>query len=564
MNRARRAVALAVTTVLAVAAVTACGGPGGPVDGAHAGAAPQAGAQGLAPHPVSDLKQGGTMRVSVQQWITQSNPHQIDGTQGDASAITSMVEPSLFSLDAKGEPRPDPDFLASAKVVSTSPQVVSYRLNPQAKWSDGKPLGWRDFEAQWKALNGSDDRYRAATNSGYEQIGTVERGADDHEVRVTFSTPYADWQSLFDPLLPASLNATPESFEKGWVGRIPVTGNAWKVGAFDRTAQTVTLVPDPAWWGRKPRLDKIIYWALDGTSTLDAYLNKEIDDTSAVDPEKYQRLKNDRGADIRVGARWDQVTLSLNGGRGPLADVAVRQAVTLGVDRAALAKVAGKDLPFQPRALDNHFFMPDQAGYQDNTGGFGKRDVARARKLLDAAGWRDNGAGEPRTKDGRPLTLEYVMPGDALALQTDQAKLVQRMLGEIGVGVRLRRVPGSDYFDKYVHRGNYDLTQFRQVDRVFRASSYADYRMPRGDNAFTNYGRVSSPEVDRLLLEATRTTDVARQRTLYNQADARIWKLGHSIPLYQRPQIIAVRKGLVNHGAPGLGDEDPKAIGWLK
>ncbi|WP_039629421.1 ABC transporter family substrate-binding protein [Streptomyces sp. 769] len=519
MNRARRTMALAVATLSTAAVLTACGGSGGAsADASRGGSAPAVGTQDLDPHPAADLRQGGTLKMTIQQWIGQYNPNQVDGTQGDASAITELVEPDLFLLDAKGVPHRNPDFLTSAEVVSDHPQVVRYRLNPKAKWSDGKPLSWRDFAAQWKALNGRDKRFAAADTSGYAQISEVARGADDQEVTVTFGTPYADWQRLFDPLLPASLNATPESFATAWAGTVPVTANAFRIGSYDRTAQTITAVPDPNWWGRKPKLDRIIYWALDGSGYVDAYLNKEIDYTSAASPEAYQRLKGDKGTDIRIGARWDQVTLSLNGRRGPLKDVRVRQAVMLGVDRSALAKVAGKDLPFQPKVLGNHFFMPNQEGYQDNSGGFGKRDTARA----------------------------------------------EQMLGEIGVAVELRKVPSNDYFDKYIHRSNYDLSQFRQVDQVFRSEAYGGYRTPQGDHTFTNYGGVSSPEVDALLREASRTTDAARQIALYNKADAAVWRLGHSLPLYQRPQIFAVRKGLANFGPTGLGSEQLADAGWLK
>ncbi|MFI1199904.1 ABC transporter substrate-binding protein [Streptomyces sp. NPDC020883] len=107
-----------------------------------------------------------------------------------------------------------------AEVVSTRPQVVRYRLDPKAKWSDGKPLGRRDFAARWQALSGSDRRFAAADTSGCPQMSDVARGADDQEVTVTFATPYADWQRRFDPLLPASLNATPESFATAWPGRV--------------------------------------------------------------------------------------------------------------------------------------------------------------------------------------------------------------------------------------------------------------------------------------------------------------------------------------------------------
>lgn len=108
------------------------------------------------------------------------------------------------------------------------------------------------------------------------------------------------------------------------------------------------------------------------------------------------------------------------------------------------------------------------------------------------------------------------------------------------------------------------LTSFRWVDQTFRSEAYPIYREPSGKNLYQNYGSVGSPEIDALLEKATRTTDTAAANKLYNQADAKIWALGHSIPLYQRPQVLAVRSDLANYGAGGLADDDYTKVGWLK
>ncbi len=108
--------------------------------------------------------------------------------------------PALYTLDQRGRPQRNPDYLESAQVVETEPkQVVLYKLNQQAVWSDGREIGAPDFVAQWRALSGRDTAYWTARNSGYERIEKIERGKNDLEVRVTFAKPYADWQSLFTP-----------------------------------------------------------------------------------------------------------------------------------------------------------------------------------------------------------------------------------------------------------------------------------------------------------------------------------------------------------------------------
>src|SRR6266550_2099421 len=96
----------------------------------------------------------------------------------------------LFTFDPQSRPTPNRNFLESGDLTSRAPlQVVTYKLNPKAVWSDGTPITEADFEAQWKANNGTDPAYRNSSSSGYEQIESVTKGADEREVVVTFKQP---------------------------------------------------------------------------------------------------------------------------------------------------------------------------------------------------------------------------------------------------------------------------------------------------------------------------------------------------------------------------------------
>jgi peptide/nickel transport system substrate-binding protein len=141
---------------------------------------------------------------------------------------------------------------------------------------------------------------------------------------------------------------------------------------------------------------------------------------------------------------------------------------------------------------------------------------------------------------------------------------VQQQLGQAGFKINIQKVPDADYADKYVDRGDFDLTSFRYVDYVFPSQLYPIFRRPKGHQSYLNFGRIGSPAIDDLLTRAGETTDRAKSDDLYNQADARIWAEVHTIALYQRPQIQAVRSGLANFGSPGLGDLNYVAMGWEK
>jgi peptide/nickel transport system substrate-binding protein len=552
----RNSTALSMAALLLAGTGLTAGCGGGTGTPAKQGAQPKVGSADINPQSRDSLRKGGTLRLSIQQWITQYNVGQVDGTQGDGSAILALTQPNLWYLDDNGVPAANPDVLASAEVgTAGGTQVVTYRLNPKATWSDSTPITWQDFDTQWKTRNGSDPRFQVSSTTGYDAITGVERGADDRTVKVTFKAPYADWQSLFDPLLPGTALDTPEEFNTGWIEKIPVWGGPWKIGTADKTTQTITVVPNQAYWGTKPLLDSVVFRALDATAITDAYLNNEIDQAPGRQADAYRRLAGAANSVIRTGGRWDETQLSL-GRSGALADVRVRQAIANAVDRDALAAAQSAGLPFKVNTLGSHFFMPSQDGYRDNSGESGRLDVNRARQLLDQAGWAAGADGKTRTKDGAALKLVYVVNASGSA---DLPQLVQNMLAQVGIAVELRKVPGNDFFAKYVNVGAFDLVSFRNVDNIFPSLLFPVYR----SDGEQNYGRIGTPEIDKLLDRAGAETDRAKAVELLNQADVLLWQAGHSVPLFQTPQISAVRPGLANFGAFGLrGARQYVDVGW--
>ncbi|GAA2318703.1 ABC transporter family substrate-binding protein [Streptomyces kunmingensis] len=548
--------------VCALALLAGCTGAAGTASHHRLSAVPGFGAQDIDAAPAGRLRDGGTLTLPLAAWSPQLNYGHVDGGTDDVWQIASLAEPMLFARDPRGVPRPDPDYLVSAEVTDTSPQTVTYRLNPKARWSDGTPLGVADFAAQWKALGRGDDRYRVGDPAGYDRIADVRRGAGAHEVKVVFRAPYADWQRLFTPLYPAAATATPDQFDKGWVDKVPVGAGPYRISSVNSTTQTVTAVRDPHWWGDRPRLDKIVLRALLPDAALQAYRNGELDAVNAANTEDYAQLKDAEGSEIRTGSAWDEVHVALNGAGGPLSSLDVRRAVQQAVNREALADVAEKGLPVGVPLLGNHIFMTNQPGYADHSVPYGSYDPDEARRLLDKAGWRARGDGEPRTRNGQELKLRFVISSATNRLGLDLSQLIQEMLRQVGIEVDIVKVPANDYGSQYLNQGNFDLAIFRFVGMTYPGSLVSVYQQPSGRNSFLNYGRIGDATVDRLLREAQGTLDQRRATALYNRADAEIWRIGHDIELYQRPQMMAVRKDLANYGIPGLGDLDWTKVGW--
>ncbi|MER7945892.1 ABC transporter family substrate-binding protein [Streptomyces sp. NPDC096079] len=254
-SRTLRSVATLTSAVLAVTVLAGCS------SGDEADESPAA-AQDNAPAPRDRVADGGTLRWAVDALPTTLNTFQADA-DGTTSRIAGAVLPSLYTLDGRGRPRLNPDYLESAQVVETEPkQVVLYKLNQQAVWSDGREIGAPDFVAQWRALSGRDTAYWTARNSGYERIEKIERGKNDLEVRVTFAKPYADWQSLFTPLYPKQVMGSPNSFNDGARTTLKATAGPFLLKTIDRKSGDVTLARNPRWWGQPAKLDSVVLKAV--------------------------------------------------------------------------------------------------------------------------------------------------------------------------------------------------------------------------------------------------------------------------------------------------------------
>ncbi|QIJ64555.1 ABC transporter family substrate-binding protein [Streptomyces sp. JB150] len=396
-------------------------------------------AQDIAPAARAQVVDGGTLR-----WAVDAVPETLNTFQADADAATTRIAqavlPSMYRLDADGRPRLDSDFLESAEVVETEPrQVVLYRLNQQAVWSDGREIGAADFAAQWRALSGKDSAYWTARNAGYDRIERIERGANDLEVRVTFNRPYADWRSLFSPLYPKEVMGTPDAFNDGARRKLKITAGPFTVKKVDRTDDEVVLTRNPRWWGDPTKLSEIVLTAVDREERAAALAAGKVD-LAEIDPAAARRItaaagppapsaapdggtpaspgegsaaSPDRGGDdgkARAGERRRTGTpsrrqrelaafevrkslepvytqLALNGSAGPLADERVRRAVARALDREELAAAVLKPLGLPAVPVGSHLALAGQAAYADNSGALGDQDTAEAQALLADAGW---------------------------------------------------------------------------------------------------------------------------------------------------------------------------------
>ncbi|WP_433340695.1 ABC transporter family substrate-binding protein [Streptomyces sp. CA-253872] len=172
-------------------------------------------------------------------------------------------------------------------------------------------------------------------------------------------------------------------------------------------------------------------------------------------------------------------------------------------------------------------------------------------------------------KDGKPLTLRFVVPSGAGSAQLREVgEKIADMVEKIGIRTQVQKVPDASYFKDHIATGDYDMALWSWPGTAFPATDARPVYgkpVPAADgslNVDQNYTRVGTDRIDQLLDQAAGTLDAKEAGQLVKKADARIWAAAGSIPLYQRPELVAARSDLLNAGAFGFATPDWENIGF--
>jgi peptide/nickel transport system substrate-binding protein len=552
----RRLAAVALATALTL---TACSGGEQKVPSAG-GNAEVGTTSDINPQDVANLKQGGNLRLALPAFPVNFNTLHVDGNEAYQGAMMRATMPRAFRVAPDGSTTVNTDYFTNVELTSTNPQVVTYTINPKAVWSDGTPITWEDLKYQIEATSGKNKAFAIAATNGSDRVGSVTRGVDDRQAVLTFAQPFAEWRGMFagnTMLLPKSMTENPEVFNKGQLGAPGPSAGPFLISNIDRGAQRITLTRNPKWWGTPPLLDSISYLVLDDAARIPALQNNTIDATGVASLDELTIARNTPGIVIRRAASPMWWHLTFNGAPGSiLADKALRLAISKGIDRQAIANISQRGLTDNPVPLNNHIYVAGQKGYQDNSAVVAF-DPEKAKQELDALGWRLNGP--TREKDGRKLNVRLVF-ADAQANKLI-GQIAQNSLAQIGVNLVLDVKTGSGFFTNYINVGDFDIAQFGWSGDAFSLCCLNQMYTTNGDS---NFGKISSPEIDKLAIATMGELDPDKARAMANEVDKLIWAEGFSLPLFQPAGNSAVRNTLANYGPVGIGDLDYTKIGFMK
>lgn len=351
------------------------------------------------------------------------NPHLLSDQSPVNAAVASMVLPSSFRPvpDPKSPTGSrwelDPTLLESAEVTSENPFTVTYKIRPEAQWTDNAPIAADDYWYLWRQMVSQPG---VVDPAGYDLITGVQSVEGGKQAVVTFSQPYPAWRELFNDILPAHIvKDIPGGFGAGLARAMPVTGGQFRVESIDPQRDEILLARNDRYWSVPAKPDLVLFRRGGAPAALaDSIRNGDTQVAQvhggAATFAQLSAIPDVRTARI-VTPRVMQLTL--RGGQPTLEQAQVRKAILGLIDVDLLASVGAGD--------DNTVTLaqaqvrsPSDPGYVPTAPPAMSREAAL--DLLRGAGYQIEPVAEPPapgeppapdngrqhiTKDGAPLSL---------------------------------------------------------------------------------------------------------------------------------------------------------------
>jgi oligopeptide transport system substrate-binding protein len=478
----------------------------------------------------------------------------------DPAVITGQLEgrvayalfDGLVHFDRRGTPQP---AIAQSWDISPDSKVYTFRLRPDAKWSNGDPVTANDFVESWKRTlqpeTAAEYAYvmyhiknAEAFNEGkikdFSLVGV--RALDPQTLRVELEdpTPYFLDLCAYVPYLPVHI-PTVKRFGDDWIKPAHLVNNGPFLMEEWRLNYRIRLRKNPNYWdARHVQLETVDLLPIENsTSAYNFYASRVADlilDKGLTPPSLIPELK--RRPDFHAAPFLGDYFIRFNVTRKAFADPRVRQAFAMAIDRERLVRKITQ--AGEPPAYS--FTPPGTAGYQPPV--MFHLDPEKARHLLADAGY-PHGQGFP--------TVTYLY--DNKKLNEDIAVEIQSMLWqELGIHVELQKQEWKVYLNS-MNRRDYDFCRSSWIGDYNDPNTFLDCFVANGGNNRTGW---SNQEYDWLIDAAGKEANQQKRFGYFRQAeDILLNQETPILPLYFYLGIQIYDDSELGGIEPNLLDEHP-------
>jgi oligopeptide transport system substrate-binding protein len=440
--------------------------------------------------------------------------------------LRALSEGLLIPSPDGGPPQP---AAAERFEVSTDGLTYTFQLRPDGRWSNGEPVTAADFVESYRRLltpgtaAPKADLFFAVRNARAFATGEIDdfpavgfAAPNSHTLIITLARPtprFANYVAS-GPWIPVNPR-TLAQHGRTWTRPGRFVGNGPFVLAEWRPQQRIVVKKNPRYYDAdRVALDEIHFIRFDSGDTEErAYRAGQIDVSMAVPTTKLEPYARDRPSELHRAPVAETRYLSFNTRRGPLADVRVRRALALAIDRKKLVDrvLLGGQEPtgrFLPPALRYH---RDRAPFDAEQ----RYAPAEARQLLAEAGFA-GGIDFPK--------LELTGWAQTPVLEAIQAMWRLELGVDVGIAVREARV-----HLEALRAGVYDIAFITSIPDV---ADPADMLGNFLGSSVNNYPQWRSPRYDALYVAATERPDTASQAKAFAALESELLQAAPVAPLY--------------------------------
>ncbi|MGW0519139.1 ABC transporter family substrate-binding protein [Crossiella sp. NPDC003009] len=573
-----RALAAALTSLLLV--LGACSSAS--EDAGLNGDSQRTGAKGRLPgtdqYKLPAVRAGGEVVIGHDLPYTVYNNQVADAGNFNNTLVLSPVLAGPFIHEDTLAPLLNTDVMLGVELTSTSPQqVVTYRIRPGVKWSDGEAWDCDDFYLAWLAQSGKAVRsdatgapvagpdgkpakyFRPAASTGYELMSVQCK--DELTFVTTYDKPFPDYKSRFDAIHlmpahvleretgvkditkvgPSSPDADLEKVSKfwntSWTGFDPklMPGSGpYRIDSWQQGSQ-VRLVRNEKWLGNRGGPAAVVLRSeADPAAQVRALQENKMQVIAPQpDPSTAATLRGlgAQGVKYSAGGGLTFEHLDLNWRRPLFQDKAVRYAFAQCVRRGEIVQKVVRGVDPSAKPLGSLLFLPGEDGYQDHYAKLMLDSPEEAVKTLQAAGWRRDG----KYFDKGGKALEIKVSHNGLPRRKQTVELIQASCESAGIKI----IDDSDpaFLDGRNSRGDYDVALFGWVGTQWKSDKKGMYATGGGQN----WGGWSNQTVDRELNQVGVELDAAKRTELLQHVDKTLAEEIASLPLFQVPTMVGYR-----------------------
>lgn len=292
--------------------------------------------------------------------------------------------------------------------------------------------------------------------------------------------------------------------------------------------QSVTLVANKDYFRGAPKIDRIVYRYIPSDASRDlAYASGEIDLIYGRQDQVWaERMKSDAHTVVDVFGPGELSDINLNITKKPLDDLRVRQAIAHAINRDELVKFKGALTASAAVSIIPHGYLGT-----DEHAPLYPYDPAKAKQLLAEAGY-PNG-----------LTIKAIQTQLPSMLNTMQ--IVQAQLKKVGIDLQLE-VVDHPTFHAQIRKDLSEVVMYSAgrfpVADVYLTQFFHSRSIVGTPSAVTNFSHcgMADQEID----EARDSTDLAKQKELWKEAQDKLVKAVCAVPTYEQLQVWAHRDKL--------------------